>query len=241
MKSIPEKRKAFMDYITKVFDILDPSGENSKIYHNRLDKLSDREFDRWVRDFFDDEKDQFYLEIIEFERMVDMDKLEKCAEFMKVPLFERVALPYIADREGVTVVTPEPVPVGYIHEKRMPQTLLKKSAGSLDIEKRSATTGQVTGKDKNARNSDTETYSLVAVGANNALKELMGPRADDTRAKTQMYNEISKNGYVSLKDLDDDPYNKVSLNTLDVYFALQGIRTNLIEEMDTIPAPRHPK
>lgn len=36
----------------------------------------------------------------------------------------------------------------------------------------------------------------------------MGPRADDMKAKNQLYNDWLQNGYASLDDLDDDPYNK---------------------------------
>lgn len=237
-KSIAQKRKEFMTYLTSVMDLLDPTGDNSKIYHEKYDKMSDQEFDRHIREFFNDDNAQFYLEIIEFERVFTMKDLENCAKFMKVPLYERVALPYNSEDPNVVTVTPTPVPVGYIHEKRMPQTLLKKSAGSIEIESRSSLTGQVTGHDKNARNTDTETYSLIALGADNALKEFMGPRADDTKAKAEMYKSISKDGYVSLQDLDNDPYNKVALNTLDVYFAMQGISTNLITDLGEINGPR---
>ncbi len=238
MKTIADRRKGFMDHLINIMDILDPSGDNSKIYEERFGKMSDKQFDKFIRAFFKDEKANLYLEIIEFERDLSLGAIEKCAEYMKVPLYERVALPYLTGDMDNIMVTPEPVPVGYIHEKRMPQTLLAKNSGSIDINRRNPKTGQVTGSDKNARNSDVETYSLIALGADEALKEFMGPRADDMKAKNQMYNNISKDGFVTLDSLDNDPENKVALNSLDVYFTMQGIRTNLVFPMDIIPAPR---
>ena len=115
---------------------------------------------------------------------------------------------------------------------------MKKSNASIKIEKRNPKTGQVVGEDKNARNSDSEVYSLATLGANAALKEFLGPRADDMRAKNEMYAEIAKNGYVAMEDLTDDVYNKVALNTFDMYFLMQGLRTNMIERLDKIPGPR---
>ena len=239
MKSITDRRKKVVDYIVEVMNLLDPTGDNGKYYQEKFDKMTDTQFDKYIREFLQDEKSQFYLAIVEYERDLTIENIEKCAEFMKVPLLEYVALPYLTNDPDNVIVTPYPVPVGYIHEKRMPQTLMKKSAGSTKIEKRSPLTGQVTSEDKNARNSDLETYSLVAVDAVNALTEFMGPRADNMEAKNTMYNDIAKNGYVSLKDLNlEDPYNKVALNTLDAYFNMMGISTNLISDLNKIPSPR---
>lgn len=215
-------------------DLLDPSGENSKIYHEKYDGLTDKEFDVEMQKFFNDDKANLYLEIVEFDRDLKIENIKKCADYMKVPLFERVALPHLSGSTENCVVTPEPVAVGYVHEKRMQQTLLKKNSGSIDIRQRNPKTGQVINEDKNARNTDVETFSLVATGAENALREFMGPRADDMKSKNQMYNEISKKGYVSLDELDNDPHNKVSLNTLDAYFHIQGLSVNLVDPLGKI-------
>lgn len=239
MESIANKRKKFMDYLLKVINTLDPSGENEKLYNQIYGKMSDKEFDKYIREFFEDDKANFYLEVVEFDRDLSIDNIIKCAELMKVPLFERVAMPYLNGDLDNIIATPEPVAVGYLHEKRLPQTVLKKNSGSVDIQKRNPKTGQVVNEDKNARNSDVETFSLIALGANKALAEFMGPRADDMKAKSEMYNLISRDGYVSLEDLTNDPYNKVAINTLDVYFTMQGLRTNMVAPMDLIPEPRN--
>lgn len=241
MASLKEKRKAFMDYLTTVMDLLDPSGTNSQIYLEKYSKMTDSQFDIAIREFLNDEDQNFYLEIVEFERDLKLENIEKCAEFMKVPLYERVAMPYITGDENNVVVTPEPVPVGYLHEKRMQQTILKKNTGSTSIAKRNPKIGQVTGDDKNARNSDVETYSLIATGAEKALAELQGPRADDMVMKNEMYSKIAKDGYVNLSDLTNDPENKIALNTLDAYFLMMGISTNLVTPLNVIPKPREKK
>ena len=110
----------------------------------------------------------------------------------------------------------------------------KKNSTSTDLGERSAMTGQVTGHDKNSRESDVENYALVTLGADENLRELMGPRADDLVMKREMYSSISKNGYVSINDLTDDVRNKTSLNTIDVFFLSMGIKTDLVTNDLTI-------
>lgn len=241
MASIKDRRKKFMDHLCHIMDLLDPTGANSKRYRDKFDKMTDTEFDTYIKRFLENDKANLYLEIVEYERDITIENIEKCAQYMKVPLFERVAMPYLTNDPNNVIVTPEPVPVGYIHEKRMPQTLLKKSAGSTSISKRNPITGQVVGEDKNARNTDMETYGLLTMGAEKAAKEFLGPRADDTQAKVELYNSIAQNGFASLDELTDDPYYKTSLNTFNVYLLAQGIASNLVGELGEIPTVRDRK
>lgn len=236
MATIKEKRKYVMDYVCNMYDMLDPSGTNSKIFHEKWDSLSDEEFSKKFEEFLhDDNTKGFYLEIVEFERDVTLENIMKCAKKMNIPLFEYVVLPHINGSLENAIVTPEPVPVGWIHAKRMPQMLLEKNSGSIHTKKRNPFTGQVTGEDKNAVTSDVETYSMTASGATKALQELLGPRADNMVAKNEMYNAISRDGYVSLNELSNNQEDKVAINTLDVYFRMQGLCTNLVYPLGDIP------
>lgn len=239
MATIAEKRKKFMKKLLDTFNLLDPSGDNAKKYENFFSSMSDDQFDKYIRKFFADDSQQFYLEIVEYMRDIKYENIEKAAKYLGVPLYETVYLPHINhDLENVTM-TPEKVPVGYIHEKRMMQTLEKKNSGSTSNAQRNPLTGQVTGDDKNGRNSDVETYSLLATGAEYALKEFLGPRADDEVARNEMATAIAKNGYVSMKDLTNDKANKTSLNTLNIYFLMQGFKTNLIGSGNLLPKPKN--
>lgn len=239
MATIAEKRKKFMEILSGTFNRLDPSGENTKRYEAMFSKMTDDQFDKYIRNFFADDSQQFYLEIIEYQRDIKYQYIENAAKYLGVPLYETVFLPHINHDLDNVVVTPEKVPVGYIHEKRMMQTLEKKNSGSTSNAQRNPLTGQVTGDDKNGRNSDVETYSLLATGAEHALKEFLGPRADDEVARTEMAAAIAKNGYVSERDLTNDKKNKTSLNTLNVYFLMQGFKTNLIGSGNLLPKPKN--
>ena len=238
MKTIAQRRKAFMDFLTKSLDLLEGGNVNSTKYKKKFNAMSDEEFDKYIIEFFENDKKQIYVEFIEFERDLKMKNIKACAEFMGVPLYEYVALPDNTGDPNNVVVTPQPVPVGYAHYKRMQQSLIKKNSMSIHIKKRNSKTGQVVGEDKVTSNSDVETYALMTLGAENAQREFMGPRADDSHMKGQMLKNISNNGFVKLEDLDSEPENKVALNTLNMYFVLQGFCTNLVGPLYILPKPK---
>ena len=105
---------------------------------------------------------------------------------------------------------------------------MKKNGISTDISQRSAITNQVTGKDKNGRQSDLENTMLTALGMTNTLKELNAPRADDSTMKQQMLRDIALNGYTRLSDMDDNLENKTTLNTVDCYLLGMSIKSDLV-------------
>lgn len=105
---------------------------------------------------------------------------------------------------------------------------MKKNGISTDIAERSAITNQVTGHDKNGRESDMENIMLTALGLKNTLKELNGPRADDSVMKTQMLHDIALNGYTRLEDMPDELSNKTTLNTVDCYLKGMSLDSDLV-------------
>ena len=69
---------------------------------------------------------------------------------------------------------------------------------------------------------------MTVLGSEYGLKELLGPRADDMEMKQEMLRAISRDGYVSMKDLHSDIDNKTAINTLDVYYTAAGLISDLI-------------
>lgn len=234
-----QARAEFMAELDELFNIIDPSGANAKYYHDKWDSVSDAEFDKWIMWLGEDDfANNFYWEIDEYDRPMKMELIFKAMKKYDIPIFEKCCIPHINNSGEDVIVTPDPVPVGYIHIKRLPQTVHDKNTGSTSISKRSALTNQVTGQDKNARITNVETYALKAYGANHSLKELMGFRADDEAAKTQAYNAIAENGVVRLADLESGPEDKVAVNTLDTYYTAAGMKTNLVSGTKLIKGPK---
>ena len=229
-----------MRSLDKLFNLLDPSGDNTKHYHEKLDKLSDKKFDEWI-DWLSEDQNNFYWEFIEYKRPAKLENIKKAAEAFNIPLYERVAVPYLNGTKENVIVTPDPVPVGWIHVKRLPQTIHHKNTGSTSITKRNAKTGQVTGEDKNGRITDVETYAMTAYGTEKTLKELLGFRADNEAAKNQAYSRLMNEGVVYLDELESYPEDRVAINTLDVYYTSAGMKTNIISGSKLISSPRENK
>lgn len=236
MRTVHERKQAVINYICKALTLFEGGNVNASRYRKEWEAMTDEEFTKMMVKLRDNENKQLvYVEFEEFQRDLQMKNIEACAEYMHVPLYERVAIPDVTGNDENVVVSPYPVPVGYAHYKRMQQTVLKKNSASIRVNNKNPITGQVTSGDKTVRNTDVETYALMSLGAKEGLREFMGPRADDPVMENQMYTSIANNGYARLSDMTSDPANKVSLNTLNYYFLMQGFITNLVGPLGDIP------
>lgn len=227
-EAITTKRGKMTNLIYRFFTAFDKSGSNTKTYKQLFNPMSDVQFNAYFREFFQNEMHYLILNIVDYERTIKMEDIERAAAVLNIPLYEYVTIPHITDDTGNPTVTKERVAVGYINIKRTQQTVAKKNGLSTNIDKRSAITNQVVQADKNGRESDLENIMLTSLGLTNTLKELNGPRADDMVMKQEMLQSISTKGYVSLEDLTDRIENKTTLNTVDVYFMGMSLKTDLV-------------
>lgn len=235
-KMTPQKREEMETLIYNFFSAFDKTETNTKHYQDMFSKMSDTQFDKWFKDFFDNPKAYLVLNICDYENTIQLDDIEDAAKVLDIPLFETVYMPYVTMNKKKTIATPIPVPVGYLNIKRTQQTISKKNGLSTSIDTRSALTAQVTGADKNGRESDLENTMLASLGMVNTMRELNGPRADDMSMKNQMLHDIALNGYVKLEDLDDDVENKTTLNTVNVFLLGMGLDSDLVTKGLMLPA-----
>lgn len=222
------KRKEMEDLIYGFFDLFDPSGRNTEYYRNKFKSMSDAEFDQYFKLLFEQDDPYLTATMVDYENPLKIENIEKAAKFLDVPLFEKVVLPYASQDPNNPIITKHECLVGYLNIKRLQQLNFKKIGLSTDISERNMITGQVTGHDKNSRNSDQETIALLTVGANVSLKELMSMRADDKVMKAEMNKKIARDGYVAMNELTDKLSNKTTLNSAAVFFIGAGLMTDLV-------------
>lgn len=230
-----KKRKEMETLIYNFFDAIDKSGTNTKKYKELFKDMSDAQFSSYFKQMFENDKAFLTLDIVDYEHSVGIEDIEAGAKVLNIPLFEYVYTPHLTMDKTKVVCTPEKVPVGYLNIKRTQQTVAKKNGISTSIDTRSALTGQVTGVDRNGRESDLENIMLESMGLNECLKELNGPRADDMHMKQQMIQNIQLNGYATLDSLEDDINNKTTLRTVDVYMLGMGLNTDLVTKGLMLP------
>jgi hypothetical protein len=95
-------------------------------------------------------------------------------------------------------------------------------------------TNQVTGHDAIARISDLEVSALKAIGSEAVLKELMGPRADSSDTKTELYTQISNFGYAELETMEGKTSNKRTLNTVYQYLTAAGLDSDILVDSNLL-------
>lgn len=222
------KRKEMEELIYTFFDLFDPTGRNTEYYRNLFKNMSDGQFDQYFKLLFEQDDPYLTATMVDYENPVLIENIEKAAKYLDVPLFERVVLPYASEDPDNPVITKHECLVGYLNIKRLQQINFKKLGLSTDASERNMVTGQVTGHDKNSRNSDQETIALLTVGANVSLKELMSMRADDMVMKAEMNKKIARDGYVAMEELTDKLSNKTTLNSAAVFFIGAGLMTDLV-------------
>ena len=227
-----KKRKEAEKLVYEIFDILDPSGENTLKYKELFANMSDAEFTKFMNSMWEDDTLNFVLDIVDHDRTLSLNMVERAAKHLGVPLEETVVLPFLNMDTENPVVTRTKVLTMYIIYKRLQQTTQKKNSTSIHISDRSATTGQVVGDDKNGRSSDVENSGLVALGAINVAREFNGFRADGMQRKNAAYSSIATNGYVSLEDVEAQAGigDRTVLNTIDAMYLAMGIKTDLVDD-----------
>ncbi len=227
MASLSEKRKKIEDLVLGVVKRLDNSKmENYNRYSKMFKVMNDNEFQAWAKTMGNELDDTIQIFQLPFEEM-KMTQIKSAADFLGVPLEEYMWYRH-NDPEGIR--TKIKVPVGYLHIKRVQQLLAKKNKYALDIEDTELKTGQVKGDSKVTSISDDESFALMAINADKALEEFLGPRADNELKKMEMYRDIARDGYATLDKLTSDITKSVTINTLNTYLLASGIKSDIMTE-----------
>lgn len=225
-----KKRKQAEQLVYDYFAIVDPSGKNTQKYRELFASMSDNKFEEFMWAMWNDFNNNYIFDIEDYKVAHSIESGEKALKFLGVPVEEYVVMPWLNMDLENPAITKYKMIVGYDIELRMQQTNHKKNSTSTSIGERSATTGQVVGNDKNARNSDQENSALITIGATEIAKELNGFRADGLGRKSRAYGDISRTGSVSLKDVEEGfgVEDRTTLNTVDVFFNCMMLRTDLV-------------
>lgn len=228
-------RKYIEKLIYDTFDKLDPSGSNTIKYRNIFSEMKDNEFEKYMKEFLNNDEDNFVLDIVEMEHSLKYEYCEDAAKVIGIPLMEYIYMPHLTMDKKNVIVSKQKCLTGYFNPKRTQQLLHKKNGWTVSNEKKSSLTNQVTGDDKNARDSDIEAEMLVALGAEHILQELHGPRSDDIVMKRQSAMDIATKGYLLMEDLENSRLNKTTLNTINAFLLSMGLSTDLVTDTYILP------
>lgn len=195
----------------QVFNSLDKTGLNTKRYQEELFSLDDTGFFRYIKKLLSSPRNNLELQVLPGKNEPNLEDIKEALAILKVPEAEYVYMRHEGNKDN-PLRSRYRQTVGYIHIRRLQQLLSKKNTYSLSIKQRNLKNNQVTGHDAIARISDLEVNALKAINADATLRELMGPRADSSDMKTDLYTQISTYGYAELDSMEGSLSNKRTLN-----------------------------
>ena len=220
-------RKKYEENIYKLMNDIDPSGFNADTYRIAFAKMSDKQFIDLMKKYIEQDDLNLFVDINQLEKKksdnMTLEKIKAIADKWKISLFEYVFMPF-RNPKGKPMCTLTKVPIIYCPIRRFFQQMLQhKNSISNSSDHINPLTGQVVQEDKTASTTNVQTYALAATNQTNALKEFLGPRADDQISKQQMLNTIVSTGDVRLSDLDIRTHNKQAVNTTEVFCKAAGL------------------
>lgn len=230
-----KKHQKILDYIYSSIDAIDPTGRNTEKYKEFFDKLSDEDFKKYFKEFLLDDRDNFTVEMDQFDQNVTIEQIVHAGEIARVILEDYLVMPSISDDPDDPYVTTEKVLLLHLNQRRVQQTLSVKNHVSTSMDKRNPKTGQVIDDDKNSRTSDMEMFQLIFQGAFDKLREDFGPKSDNMAAKNEMLYQIQRKGSVSLEELPNLMKDKVALNYMNFLLLAAGYQSDLINDKDLLP------
>lgn len=231
MKEITSKlRTQIESKIYQFFDIIDPTKTNSEHYKEKFSKMDNKQFGKFISLKF-----PYRVHVKPFEISPSFDNMKKAADFLNIPIMEKIHLPYLyKNSKGESVTTLECL-VGYAPIKKVKQFITKKNAMSTSISERDMKTGLLVSDSKNGKTSDKEAESLAVMGLDKALMEFSKPKADSMSSKNLMYNIISTKGQVYQSELPLGSDESLAKNLINTYLIGCHINSNLINQDYLLP------
>ena len=220
-------RKKYENMLFELMDDLDPSDYNSQVYKDSFEKMSDKQFIDMCKNMISKDDMNFSFEIKQMETPkeggISLEKIKNVANKYKIKLVEYVFMPF-RNPSGEPMCTYTRIPIVYSPVRRFFQQMLQhKNSISNNNTRINPLTGQVTSDDKTASTTNIQTYALTITNRNNALKEYLGPRADDNVSKQEMLTQIENTGRFRLSDTNIQTHNKRSINTAEAFAKASGV------------------
>lgn len=225
----PQRKKA-EELIYTVMDKLDKNGYNTSYYKELFSSMDDKQFLNFCK-----RQLPFRFHTKPFVVEPKMYDIEEALEVLKVPLLEKVALPYLyTDKDGNPVWSKEAMVI-YIHIKKMKQFITKKNSTPSTIDNRDMKTGLLVSFDKGGRTSDREMEALAVMGLDHTMDEFSTWRADYMNAKSIGYQTISTLGKINKNDIPIDEEDSIAKSTLNAYMVSSLLNTNILNKDYMLP------
>ncbi len=221
--------------VDAIAGIIPGDSYNAELTKQRLDAMSDTEFDEYIRALAKPETEEarstqeilpFYSPNLKDPR-ITMDSLMAVADKIGHPFFERL---WLTDPQtGVVFLTPQKYLVLDMTVRRQAQMLTKKSSIPENARHVDEMSGQVTGKSKGSKISFPELQSQLAQGLEQTLVEEIKVRGGSRTAQVEFDRQLIEHGEASLEDVTESGEVTNSTSTVATLYRGMMIDTNLDE------------
>lgn len=221
-----EKRKKVQDYILKVLTIMEPKQVNANRYREIFSKMSDKDFDQYMKDIRDKKKKLvFYIPNLDV--IVQMSDLYKACDFTGAIVFERIV--FYDEVTGMEYTTPHEFPVLRIPVRRLKQFQMHKMSIPESDKRTDVLTGQLVKPDASAKFSFPEMQVMHGRGLDNTIIEFMKLRGGDLHAYATMKQSLEETGEFSQSALPGDSIARSAMS-MDLVLKCMLIDNNLVED-----------
>lgn len=192
-------RAATESYILQFFKDIEPTGHNVEQYKKLFAKMSDKDFDEYMKGIRSGEKTLIVFKPMFKGKGITVENNLKIGEKYGVKLFERLV--FSGDKNTPDHTTTIEYLVLDLPYRRQSQNIIKKISVPDDNKTIDQLTFQPTGASKGAKISYPELQVLIGMGLDNTISELIRYRGGD-RGGFAAYNAMFlRYGSVNLKTL----------------------------------------
>lgn len=217
-------RKAATAELLAGLEALLPGTENPALWKARLESMSDKEFEDFIKGL---EQDTTRISVIvpNFSKhQIDVERNLDLAEKWGHEFFNRLWMP---KPDGSYYLTPIKYLVIELPLRRQAQHLIKKISIPEDNKSVDVLTGQPTGKSKGSKLSYPELQVLAALGLDHPIVELMKYRGGDTKGFNAMNATIAKTGSVRQEEIAPYSGGVQSTKTLSIFLTSMHLSNTL--------------
>jgi hypothetical protein len=218
-------RKAFEQTVLQWVTEIDPSGENTALYRQMFDKMSDKDVEEFVKAI---ERGEDFVSMVYSnlkKSRISIENNLRVAKKLGHDFFERLWL--TDNTSGRRYLTPLKYMVLDIPVRRQVQMLTKKMSVPKDNLHIDEMTNQPMDESKGAGISFPELLALYSQGLDSSILEMIKLRGGDEKAYGAMERQIAEQGEVNIEPILEAGTRVKSTETLSVFLKAMHYDNNL--------------